>query len=41
VLTDDAFRRMIGLAKRFAAAVDETVAEAGLPWHVTRLDRLS
>src|SRR5512132_1910448 len=31
VLTDDAFRRMIGLAKRFAAAVDETVAELRRP----------
>ncbi len=37
VLTDEAFARMVALAERFAAGVDDAVAEAGAPWHVTRL----
>jgi glutamate-1-semialdehyde aminotransferase len=37
VLTDEAFGRMIPLAERWTAGVEEAIAEAGLPWHVTRL----
>jgi glutamate-1-semialdehyde aminotransferase len=37
VLTDEAFARMIPLAERWTAGVDHAIAEAGLPWHVTRL----
>ena len=37
VLTEQAFERMIVLAERWTAGVEEAVAEAGLPWHVTRL----
>lgn len=37
VLTDDAFRRMIALAERWTAGVEAGIAEAGAPWHVTRL----
>jgi glutamate-1-semialdehyde 2,1-aminomutase len=37
VLTDEAFARMIELAERFTAGVEEGIAAAGLPWHVTRL----
>ena len=37
VLTPEAFKRMIRLAERFVAGVEEAIAEAGLPWHVTRL----
>jgi glutamate-1-semialdehyde 2,1-aminomutase len=37
VLTDDAYARMIPLAERFAADVEEAIEEAALPWHVTRL----
>jgi glutamate-1-semialdehyde 2,1-aminomutase len=37
VLTDEAFRRMTALAERFEAGVAATIAEHGLPWHVTRL----
>jgi glutamate-1-semialdehyde aminotransferase len=37
VLTDEAFRRMIPLAERWTTGVEEAIAEAGLPWHVTRL----
>jgi glutamate-1-semialdehyde 2,1-aminomutase len=37
VLTDDAYERTIPLAERFAADVDEVIAETALPWHVTRL----
>ena len=37
VLTKDAFDRMIPLAERWTAGVAKTIAEAGLPWHVTRL----
>jgi glutamate-1-semialdehyde 2,1-aminomutase len=37
VLTDDAWESTIPLAERFAAGVETVVAEAGLPWHVTRL----
>ena len=37
VLTDEAFWRMIPLAERWTAGVEEAIAEAGLPWHVTRL----
>jgi glutamate-1-semialdehyde aminotransferase len=37
VLTAEAFARMIPLAERWTAGVEEAIAEAGLPWHVTRL----
>ena len=37
VLTDEAFGRMIPLAERWTAGVEASIAEAGLPWHVTRL----
>ena len=37
VLTDEAFARMIALAERWTEGVEDAIAEAGLPWHVTRL----
>lgn len=37
VLTEEAFARMIPLAERWTAGVEAGIAEAGLPWHVTRL----
>ena len=37
VLTDEAFARMIPLAERWAAGVDEVIRSRGVPWHVTRL----
>jgi glutamate-1-semialdehyde 2,1-aminomutase len=37
VLTDEAFARMIPLAERFEAGVNEVLARHGVPWHVTRL----
>jgi glutamate-1-semialdehyde 2,1-aminomutase len=37
VLTDAAFERMIALAERFTAGVQDTIDRRGLPWHVTRL----
>ena len=37
VLTEEAFARMIPLAERWADGVEAGIAEAGLPWHVTRL----
>jgi len=37
VLTEDAFARMIPLAERWTEGVETGIAEAGLPWHVTRL----
>ncbi len=37
VLTDSAFDRMIPLAERWAAGVQETIVGRKLPWHVTRL----
>ena len=37
VLTEEAFARMIPLAERWTAGVEDAIAEAGLPWHVTRL----
>jgi glutamate-1-semialdehyde 2,1-aminomutase len=37
VLTEDAFSRMIPLAERWSAGVEAGIAEAGLPWDVTRL----
>jgi glutamate-1-semialdehyde 2,1-aminomutase len=37
VLTEEAFARMIPLAERWTAGVDAGIAEAGLPWHVSRL----
>jgi len=37
VLTKDAFDRMIPLAERWTAGVAKAIAEAGVPWHVTRL----
>jgi glutamate-1-semialdehyde 2,1-aminomutase len=37
VLTDEAFARMNALGERFERGVAETIASAGLPWHVTRL----
>ena len=37
VLTHDAFDRMIPLAERWTAGVENAIAESGLPWHVTQL----
>ena len=37
VLTKEAFDRMIPMAERWAAGVAKAIAEADLPWHVTRL----
>lgn len=37
VLTAEAFARMIPLAERWTDGVEAGIAEAGLPWHVTRL----
>ena len=37
VLTLAAFDRMVPLAARWEAGVADAIAEAGLPWHVTRL----
>jgi glutamate-1-semialdehyde 2,1-aminomutase len=37
VLTDEAFGRMTALAVRWTEGVEGAIAEAGLPWHVTRL----
>lgn len=37
VMTDEAFGRMIPLAARWAAGVDEVIRSRGIPWHVTRL----
>src|SRR5450432_1684545 len=37
VLTKEAFDRMIPLAERWTAGVAKGIADAGLPWHVTRL----
>ncbi len=37
VMTDAAFERMIPLAARWAAGVDEVIRSRGIPWHVTRL----
>jgi glutamate-1-semialdehyde 2,1-aminomutase len=37
VLTDAAFDRMIPLAERWEAGVNEVIARRRVPWHVTRL----
>jgi glutamate-1-semialdehyde 2,1-aminomutase len=37
VLTEEAFDRMIALARRFEAGVDSAISAHGLPWQVTRL----
>jgi glutamate-1-semialdehyde 2,1-aminomutase len=37
VLTEEAYARMIPLAERFAAGVDDVIRRYRLPWHVTRL----
>lgn len=37
VLTEDAFKRMITMAERWTTGVAKVIAEAELPWHVTRL----
>ncbi len=37
VLTEEAYARMIPLAERFAAGVEQVIAELGLPWIVKRL----
>jgi glutamate-1-semialdehyde aminotransferase len=37
VLTADAFERMIPLAERWEAGVNDVIASRRLPWHVTRL----
>jgi glutamate-1-semialdehyde 2,1-aminomutase len=37
VLTDEAFGRMIALAERFTAGVEDVIATHSLPWHVVRL----
>jgi glutamate-1-semialdehyde 2,1-aminomutase len=37
VLTAEAFERMTPLARRWTEGVEVGIAEAGMPWHVTRL----
>jgi glutamate-1-semialdehyde aminotransferase len=37
VLTDEAFARMIPLAERWTAGVEDVIASRSVPWHVTRL----
>jgi glutamate-1-semialdehyde 2,1-aminomutase len=37
VLNDEAFSRMIPLAERWEAGVNEVIRSRGVPWHVTRL----
>ena len=37
VLTDDAFSRMIPLAERWEAGVNDVIRSRGVAWHVTRL----
>jgi glutamate-1-semialdehyde aminotransferase len=37
VLTDEAFSRMIPLAERWEAGVNDVIRSNALPWHVTRL----
>jgi glutamate-1-semialdehyde 2,1-aminomutase len=37
VLTDAAFGRMVPLAERWTAGVQEVIVGRNLPWHVTRL----
>ena len=37
VLTDDAFGRMIPLAQRWEAGVNDVITSRRVPWHVTRL----
>ena len=37
VLTEDAFARMIPLAERWEAGVNDVIGSRGVPWHVTRL----
>jgi glutamate-1-semialdehyde 2,1-aminomutase len=37
VLTKEAFDRMMPMAERWTAGVQQTIAEFALPWHVTRL----
>ncbi len=37
VLTAEAFERMIALATRFTEAVEATISERALPWHVVQL----
>jgi len=37
VLTKEAFDRMIPMAERWTSGVTKVIADAGLPWHVTRL----
>jgi glutamate-1-semialdehyde aminotransferase len=37
VLTAQAFERMIPLAERWEAGVNEVIRRRGVPWHVTRL----
>ncbi len=37
VLTAEAFERMIPLAERWAAGVNDVIARHDVPWHVTRL----
>ena len=37
VMTEAAFDRMIGLAQRWAAGVQDVITDRGVPWHVTRL----
>jgi glutamate-1-semialdehyde 2,1-aminomutase len=37
VLTEEAFAHMVALAERWTGGVETAIADAGLPWHVTRL----
>jgi glutamate-1-semialdehyde 2,1-aminomutase len=37
LITEGAYARMIPLAKRFAAGVEQTIEKLSVPWHVVRL----
>ena len=37
VLTEEAFERMIPLAERWTAGVEDAIRDHDVPWHVTRL----
>lgn len=37
VLTESAFAKMIPMAERFTKGVEDAIAAAGVPWHVSRL----
>jgi glutamate-1-semialdehyde 2,1-aminomutase len=37
VLTDAAYERMIAVARRYSAGVEQVIAESEVPWHIVRL----